>query len=139
MYDVLQLCEQLTDHSVEQLSMRIVGEILLHLLCAQGLRETDMLDSIKKFRNGKWEKLWGKVIKASNKLKCKRAANPAQPRARTASQKDSYAQKCAKAGNYSKGRHVQVQLIYYGKSPTNKPTNRYARLALSTTQGYPLQ
>ena len=64
--------------------MRIVGEILLHLLCAQGLRETDMLDSIKKFRNGKWEKLWGKVIKASNKLKCKRAANPAQPRARTA-------------------------------------------------------
>ena len=28
--------------------------------------------------------------------------------------------------------------IYYGKSPTNKPTNRYARLALSATQGYPL-
>ena len=109
MFDVLQLCEQLTDHSVEQLSMRIVGEILLHLLCAQGLRQTDMLDSIKKFRSGKWEKLWGKVIKTSNKLKCKRAANPAQPRARTDSQKDSYAQKCAKAGNYSKANQVICQ------------------------------
>ena len=77
----LQLCEQLKTDSVEQLCMRVVGEMLLRLLCAQGLRNPDMLDSIKLFRNGKWEKLWKAAIKASKKVKQKKGDKPVQPRA----------------------------------------------------------
>jgi len=58
----------------------------------------------------------GEVIKASNKLKHKRGANPAQPRARTTKQKDSYAQKCAKAGNYSKANQVICQEMLHACS-----------------------
>ena len=97
-----KLWRELTDHSVEQLSMRIVAEILLHLLCAQGLRGSDMLDSIKKIKNGKWEHLWGKVIKASNKLSAREEPTPLC----TTKQKESYSQKRAKAGDYSKANQV---------------------------------
>ena len=63
MQDVLKLCDQLAPNSVEQLSMRTIAETLLHLLCAQGPRHSDMLDSISLFRKGKWEKLWNTAIK----------------------------------------------------------------------------
>jgi len=108
MQDILQLCEKLKTDSVEQLCIRVMGEMLLHLLCAQGLRNTDMLDSIKLFRNGKWEKLWKAVIKASKKVKKKKADKPVQPRPRTNKQ-DKYAQKCVKTGNYSTANQTICQ------------------------------
>ena len=42
MHEVLKLCDDLAPGSVEQLSMRTVAETLLHLLCAQGPRQSDV-------------------------------------------------------------------------------------------------
>ena len=109
MHDVLKLCDQLADASVEQLSMRTLGETLLHLLCAQGLRQSDILDSISHFRKGNWEKLWNTAIKNYKKWLKKRKDNPIQPKARTNKQKDKYAQKCALAGNYTKANQIICQ------------------------------
>ena len=92
MHDVLKLCEDLGPGSVEQLSMRTVAETLLHLLCAQGPRQSDMLDSISKFRKGNWEKLWNTAIKNFVKWQQKRKDNPIKPKGRTNKQKDKYAQ-----------------------------------------------
>ena len=126
MHDVLKLCDDLAPDSVEQLSMRTVAETLLHLLCAQGPRQTDMLDSISKFRNGNWEKLWKTAIKNFAKWQQKRKHNPIKPKGRTNKQKDKYAQKCALAGNYSKANKIicQEMLQACGDDDTLKKLER---------------
>ena len=106
MRNVLQLCSQLAPKSVELLSMRIIAETLLHLLCAKGVRATDMCASIQLFQRGQWETLWNLAIKASAKVKTQKANNPHQPRPRTNKQKDQFATKCANAGNFSKANQV---------------------------------
>ena len=103
---VARLCTTFREESTE-LTLRIIGkQILPHLMFANGTRVTAVQDAIKKFRQGKWESLWKMAMTKAEQLRVKRDKHPNQPRARIDTQKDVYAQKCAKAGNLSKANQT---------------------------------
>ena len=107
--DVLSLCDELEDDSLELYSMRIMATQLLHFLSSSGVRAKDMLAAMRKFRAGKWEELWNDSIKTADKIKAKKSKKPDQARMRTDREKDVYAQKCADAGNLSKANKIICQ------------------------------
>ena len=102
-----RLCTTFREESFERLTLRIIGkQIFPHLIFAQGTRVAAVQAAIKKFRQGKWESLWKMAMTKAEQLRVKRDKHPNQPRARTDTQKDAYAQKCAKAGNLSKANQT---------------------------------
>ena len=107
--DVLSLCDELNDDSIELYSMRIMATQLLHYLSSGGVRAKDMLAVMRKFRAGKWEQLWNDSIKTADKIKAKKGRKPDQARMRTDREKDEYAQKCADAGNLSQANKIICQ------------------------------
>ena len=104
---IVRLCTAFREDSIERLSLRIIGKkIFPHLIFAHGTAVAAVQDAIKKFRQGKWESLWKMAMTKAEQIRVKRDKHPNQPRARTDTQKDSYAQKCAKAGNLSKANQT---------------------------------
>ena len=66
--DVLSLCDELNDDSIELYSMRIMATQLLHYLSSGGVRAKDMLAAMRKFRVEKWEQLWIESMKTADKI-----------------------------------------------------------------------
>ena len=71
--EVLSLCDELNDDSIELYSMRIMATQLLHYLSSSGVRAKDMLAATRKFRAGKWEQLWNESIKTADKIRLRKA------------------------------------------------------------------
>ena len=54
------------------------------------------------FNQGKWEDLWKIALKAGERARARTAKNPGRNKAKSDEKKDTYSQKCARAGNLSK-------------------------------------
>jgi hypothetical protein len=76
--------------------IQALAHLLPHFLYARGPRTSDILECVKHFRAGRWQRLWNDRTKNASKLRAKRARRVSQPRPRSDGAKDTYAQKCAK-------------------------------------------
>ena len=83
--------------------MRTVAETSLHLLCAQGPRQSDMLDSISKFRKGNWEKLWHTAIKNFIKMAAKEEEKPDQTEGKNQQAERQICSEMCLGGEFFKG------------------------------------
>ena len=83
-----------------------MAHLLPHFLYAPGPRTSDIVECVKHFRAGRWQRLWNEGLKNAGKLRDKRARLTSRPQKRSDRAKDTYAQKCANKGNLRKAKNI---------------------------------
>ena len=80
--------------------------ILPRLFFVFGTRPAHVTRAADLFDQGKWEKLWERVLKEGAKTRARTANNPRKAVVQPSAQRDRYAQRCARKGNLSKAAKV---------------------------------
>ena len=112
-----------------------MAHLLPHFLYAPGPRTSDIVECVKHFRAGRWQRLWNEGLKNAGKLRDKRARLTSRPQKRSDRAKDTYAQKCANKGNLHKHLTNVVSVCSHSVSVCSHSERRYLRLLTSVLVG----
>ena len=103
---VLFMCDGFPVGSDERYILRHFAIVLPQLFFAFGTRPAHVSRAADLFDQGKWEKLWERVLKEGAKTRARTANNPRKAVLQPSAQRDRYSQRCARKGNLSKAATV---------------------------------